>query len=855
MIKDKYSFKEIEKNRYQLWKEAGFFYADEKSTAKPFTIVIPPPNITAKLHIGHAWDNTIQDIIIRKKRMEGYNTLFLPGTDHAGIATQARIDQMLKAEGTDRFILGRDKFMQRAFEWQQKYQGLIYNQWAYLGLSVDYTKIHFTLDKQLSNAVYYVFKSLYDKGLIYRDYRITNWDPLAKTALSNVEVIYKEMSSKLYFIKYPLIDNSGYLEVATTRPETMFADQALMVNPNDKRYQKYINKVVYIPNTSIKIPVISDSYVDMKFGTGVVKVTPAHDPNDFLVAKRHNLKMPLCMNSDATMNELAQNYQGLDRFKCREKLIRDLEKDGFLVKIKDHKNAIGFSERTDVMVEPRLSLQWYVKMSELAKDALKTDVAFVPKRFKTNYKRWLENIQDWCISRQLWWGHRIPAYYDKDGKVLISNTSPGSDYSQDEDVLDTWFSSALWPFATLGWPNEESDLFKTYYPTNVLVTGYDIIFFWVARMIFQARHFTKKDPFKECLIHGLIRDKNGIKMSKSLGNGVDPIDVINNYGTDALRLFLTTNSSPGMDVRFDETKLQSSASMLNKLYNIARFINLQDSSIKNIDLNFTINNIFDEYIINKLNQVIKDANKLYDKYLFSEASKVVINFLWDDFAQNYLEITKVLKENNKNALKILKYCLVNILKLLHPFIPFITDYLYTEITGDNNLMISKWPQASKVSKQVFSNFSLVNNIVNQVRKVKADNKLLNKTPISVVIKCVSKEFKLLNNIKEILKDYLFISSLEIVDNYNITNQNLVITAGSTSLVFNKEELNSADKNQALEKRLKQLEAELARSKNLLNNQNFLTRAKKEKVDEEKQKLMQYEQEYKLVLEAIKNAIK
>lgn len=855
MIKDKYNFKDIENNRYNEWKEEGFFYADPTNDLKPFTIVIPPPNITAKLHIGHAWDNTIQDIIIRKKRMEGFDALYLPGTDHAGIATQARIDQMLKAEGTNRFILGRDEFMKRAFEWQAKYQGLIYSQWAALGLSVDYSKIRFTLDQDLSDAVYTVFKTLYDKGVIYRDYRITNWDPEAKTALSNVEVIYKEMNSKLYYINYPLVDSKEFLEIATTRPETMFADQALMVNPDDKRYLKYIGKFVYIPNTKVKIPVISDPYVDKKFGTGVVKVTPAHDPNDFQVAKRHNLKMPLCMNPDGTMNEMTGKYNGLDRFTCRKDLVNDLNKLGFLTKIKDHKNNIGFSERTNAMVEPRLSMQWYVRMKELAEDALKTDVEFVPKRFKNNYKRWLENIQDWCISRQLWWGHRIPAYYDNFGNVVIAKESPGKDYVQDEDVLDTWFSSALWPFATLGWPNTDSKLYQKYYPTNVLVTGYDIIFFWVARMIFQGRHFTFKDPFKQCLLHGLIRDKNGIKMSKSLGNGVDPIDIINNYGADALRLFLTTNSSPGMDIRFDETKLQASASLINKLYNIARFMQLKDSNITNLDTNFKLNNIFDKFIINKLNQVIKEANKLYDKYLFSEASKVITNFLWDDFAQNYLEISKINKDDVENTNKILKYVLINILKLMHPFIPFVTDYLYTELTGKKNLMVSKWPEAQKLSSAVFKEYDLILNVINLVRKTKADNKLLNKTPINLVIKAEKHSEKILVNISELLKKYLFINTLEFNKDYKITKDNLVESYQDIQLIFEKSELSNTDQADALEKRLKELEGELLRSKNLLSNKNFLAKASSDKIAIEKEKQAKYEQEYKLVKEAIKDATK
>ncbi|MGA0351724.1 MAG: valine--tRNA ligase, partial [Acholeplasmataceae bacterium] len=567
-----YDFKAIEKGKYDHWKRKGFFESGQDFSKEPFTIVIPPPNVTGKLHLGHAWDQTLQDIIIRRKRMQGFDALYLPGMDHAGIATQAKVDARLKSMGTNRYELGREKFLETAWDWKKEYAEIIKKQWAAIGISVDYNKERFTLDKKLNDAVNHVFLSLYDKGYIYRDYRIISWDSEAKTALSNIEVEYKESQSKLYYFKYPLVDGSGFMEIATTRPETMFADQALMVHPEDERYKHIVGAFVYIPGTQTQVPIITDDYVDMEFGTGVVKVTPAHDPNDFEVGKRHHLEMPLCIEEDGSMNHMAGQYEGLDRFECREQLVKDLDALGLVKEIKDYQNSVGYSERTGVMVEPRLSLQWFVKMDALSQQALQSSVEFVPTRFRKIFDAWMTGTFDWCISRQLWWGHRIPAWY-KGNEMKVQVESPGQDWIQDEDVLDTWFSSALWPFSTLGWPEETED-FKRYYPTNVLVTGYDIIFFWVARMVFQALEFTGKDPFKDVLIHGLIRDAQGRKMSKSLGNGVDPMDVIDTYGIDALRYFLTTNSAPGLDMRFDETKVESSWNFLNKLWHATRFVEM-----------------------------------------------------------------------------------------------------------------------------------------------------------------------------------------------------------------------------------------------------------------------------------------
>ena len=846
-MKDKYDFLETEKNRYLSWKEKGFFACAEKGPKKPFTVVIPPPNVTGKLHIGHAIDNTLQDIIIRKKRMEGYDCLYLPGTDHAGIATQAKVDNLLKEKGTNRYIIGRDNFLKEAFNWSYKYQDEIYKQWEAMGLSVDYSKIRFTLDEGLSDAVFYVFKKLYDENLLYRDYKITNFDVEAKTAISNIEVIYKEQLSKLYYIRYKFTDGSGYVVIATTRPETMFADQALMVNPSDKKKSKYIGKEVFIPLTLKKIKIISDDYVDPSFGTGIVKVTPAHDPNDFLVGKRHNLDTPLCMNTDGTMNELADKYKGLDRFTCREKLLSDLKDNDLLEKIEDYKNSVGYSERTNSVVEPRLSLQWFVKMKDLAKLAINTKVKFYPNSLKKNFINWLTNCEDWCISRQLWWGHRIPVWYDKIGNIKVLKEKPGDEFYQDEDVLDTWFSSALWPFSTLGFPNKKSELLKRYYPTSLMITGYDIMFFWVARMIFQGNKFMGCDPFKECLFHGLIRASDGQKMSKSLGNGIDPIDIIKKYGTDSLRYFLASNSTPGVDFRYDEIKVRSSWNLINKLYNIARFIILNIDNIKELDDNFKACNIFDEYIIEKLNILISDVNNVY---MFQEITKDISNFIWSDFASIYLEVSKYYLKNDKtkNTAKILKYVLIQILKILHPIIPFVSDYLYTEISGKDDLMVSKWPD--KLDSYDIKKCIKLHEIITLIRNVKAENNLSFKDKINIKITILDNlDFNLFILYKDFLKFFLNLEMLDIsnnpfsLDGYVIKSYKGIDVYFEKGIFEKKEDL----ENTLIKKRIDFLNSEIERSLRILGNPNFISKAKKEKVKEEKDKLSLYQNELKNLL--------
>ena len=639
MLEKKYNHKKVEDGKYEKWLEKQYFKSGDLNKV-PYCIVIPPPNVTGKLHLGHAWDTTIQDILIRYKRMSGYDALWLPGTDHAAIATEVKVINRLKNKGINKYELGRDKFLEECFKWKDEHESIIHEQWAKLGLSVDYSKERFTMDKGMSDAVNKVFVDLYNKGLIYRGEKIINWDPVSKTALSNEEVIYKDVKGAFYHIKYYLEDKTTYLEVATTRPETLFGDTAVIVNPKDKRYKKYVGKNVILPIVGKLIPVIADEHADPEFGTGIVKITPAHDPNDFEVGNRHNLERVVVMNEDGTMNANAYQYEGMDRFECRKKLVEDLKEADLLVSVKEITHSVGHSERTDAMVEPYLSKQWFVKMRPLADRVLdiqkKKDekVNFVPKRYEKIMNHWMEITYDWCISRQLWWGHQIPAWY-KDDKVYVGVTPPKEEgWVRDQDVLDTWFSSALWPFATLGWPNKTTDL-ERYYPNNVLVTGYDIIPFWVNRMTFQGLEFMDKRPFKDCIIHGLIRDKQGRKMSKSLGNGVDPMDVIEKYGADSLRFFLTTNTAMGLDLRYDEEKVRSTWNFINKLWNASRYVLMNIEDLKEITLDDLKPE--DKWILTKLNITIKDVTKKMEKYDFNLVGNTLYSFVWDIFCDKYIE--------------------------------------------------------------------------------------------------------------------------------------------------------------------------------------------------------------------------
>lgn len=850
-LSPKYDHKAVEEGKYDFWLKGGFFEAGDTSK-QPFTIVIPPPNVTGKLHLGHAWDTSIQDMIIRRKRMQGYDALWIPGMDHAGIATQAKVDKRLKDQGISRYDIGREKFLEQAWAWKEEYASIIRKQWAALGLSLDYTKERFTLDEGLNKAVNYVFISLYNKGYIYQGERIINWDCQAKTALSNIEVIHQDDEGAFYYFKYPFVDASGYVMIATTRPETMFADQAIMVNPKDERFKDIVGKEVYIPGTEIKIPVITDEYVDMEFGTGCVKCTPAHDPNDYEVGRRHNLAMPLCMNDDGTMNEMAGKYQGMDRFACREALINDLKESGLFDHLEKIVHSVGHSERTGVVVEPRLSKQWFVKMDVLARQVLENkEYEFVPERFNGTLKNWLTNIQDWCISRQLWWGHRIPAWY-KNGETKVCEKCPGEGWTQDEDVLDTWFSSALWPFSTMGWP-ENTEMLKRYYPTDVLVTGYDIIFFWVSRMLFEGIEFTGHAPFKQILIHGLIRDPQGRKMSKSLGNGVDPFDVVEKYGCDSLRYFLNTNSSPGLDLRYDETKIESSWNYLNKVWNISRYVMMNIEGYHEVDLKHAKLNLASRWILARLNQVIKEVDYNFDKYEFGEGNKALYNFVWNDFASWYVEISKVDLQSddaeNKNITQnVLVYVLMQIIKMLHPIVPFITEEIYQSLPHkEESITISSWPTVEEAfnDEEAINSLNIVMEIISAVRNERAKASKAPSAKINIRLEAKSQEVcDILNSAKPYLLKFTNPNELVItIDKANLENQVLVVLNDLTIYIPTNDLVDIEEVIKKLEGELKKLEGELLRSNNMLNNPNFVNKAPEAKIQAERDKKAMYEEKY------------
>ena len=848
MIDKKYDHEIVEKDRYQRWLEKGYFKSGNV-TKKPFTIVIPPPNVTGKLHLGHAWDNTLQDIIIRQKRMQGYDALYLPGMDHAGIATQAKIDEKLKSEGVSRFDLGREGFLKEAWAWKETYAQTIRTQWEALGISVDYDKERFTLDEGLSKSVETVFIKLYEKGLVFRKERIINWDIQAKTALSNIEVERKDIEGALYTLRYLTEDGRDEIQVATTRPETMFADTAVMVHPEDQKRAHLIGQNVLIPGTHVAIPVIADAYVDQTFGTGAVKVTPAHDPNDFEVGVRHALPMPSCMEEDGTMNQMAFQYAGMDRFACRKTLVKDLQDAGLLTHIKPIVHNVGHSERTGVIVEPRLSLQWFVKMEELAANALKHSTAeFIPSRFEKIFKHWMETIEDWCISRQLWWGHRIPAYYKNDEVYVGPN--PPAGFTQDEDVLDTWFSSALWPFSTLGWP-EKSDLMERYYPNDVMVTGYDIIFFWVSRMIFQALEFTGQTPFKKVLIHGLIRDAKGQKMSKSLGNGIDPMDIKAQYGMDTLRYFLTTNSAPGQDLRFEYEKVESSWNYINKIWNISRYVLMQieDSTVK--PLPESLNGLPNQAIIHQLDILLHDVNQLYDRYELSEAARLIYTFTWDDFASWYVEFSKPLMQDEKPLIQeetksVMLYVLTQILKLLHPFMPFVTEYLYQALPlkESESIMIAPWPKPSsfKVSAEATRTYEDIKALISHIRHLRNTYQVPPKKPIIIRIDTEQPEvFKANRHLIDpfITPEALLINEplKESLEEITEVLSHFTVHVPLGNLVDIKAEIIKQ------EAQLKTLENEIKRSEAMLSNENFIEKAPESKINEEKAKKAEYENQY------------
>ncbi|MCD4838717.1 valine--tRNA ligase [Neobacillus sedimentimangrovi] len=866
----KYDPQSIERGRYEWWLQGKFFEAKDDEGKQPYTVVIPPPNVTGKLHLGHAWDTTLQDIITRMKRMQGYDVLWLPGMDHAGIATQAKVEEKLRKEGKSRYDLGREKFVEETWKWKEEYASHIREQWAKLGLGLDYSRERFTLDEGLSKAVREVFVTLYKKGLIYRGEYIINWDPSTKTALSDIEVIYKDVQGALYHMKYPLADGSGYIEVATTRPETMLGDTAVAVHPEDERYKHLIGKTVKLPIVGREIPIVGDDYVDMEFGSGAVKITPAHDPNDFEIGNRHNLERIIVMNEDGTMNANAGKYQGLDRFECRKQIVKDLQEQGILFKIEEHLHSVGHSERTGAVVEPYLSTQWFVKMKPLAEEAIalqnkENKVNFVPERFEKTYLHWMENIRDWCISRQLWWGHRIPAWYHKEtGEIYVDHEPPSDleNWEQDKDVLDTWFSSALWPFSTMGWPDTESSDYKRYFPTDVLVTGYDIIFFWVSRMIFQSIQFTGERPFKDVLIHGLVRDAQGRKMSKSLGNGVDPMDVIAKYGADSLRYFLSTGTSPGQDLRYSTEKVEATWNFANKIWNASRFalMNMNGLTYEEIDLSGE-KSVADKWILTRLNETIDHVTKLSERYEFGEVGRALYNFIWDDFCDWYIEMAKLPLYGDDEAAKkttrsILAYVLDQTMRLLHPFMPFITEEIWQNLPhSGESITVAKWPEVRPElsDEEAAQEMKLLMEMIRSVRNIRAEVN----TPMSKKIKMLvkAKDEKVLASLEK-NRSYIerFCNPEELQMGLNIETPEKAMTAVITGveIILPLEGLINIEEEIArLEKEWDKLNKEVERVQKKLSNEGFIKKAPEHVVAEERAKEKDYLEKRSIVEARIK----
>ena len=841
MLEKKYNHEEVEKDKYEKWLSNNYFTCDVNSAKKPYCIVLPPPNVTGVLHLGHAWDVALQDIIIRYKKMEGYDTLWLPGMDHAAIATEAKVVKKLKDEGIDKYEYGRDKFVKACWDWTYEHGDIIREQWAKLGVSLDYSKERFTLDDVVSKAVKRVFVDYYNEGLIYRGEKIINWDPVAMTALSNEEVIYSEEKSAFYHIKYKLEDSDEYLDVATTRPETIFGDTAVAVNPDDDRYKKYVGRNVVLPLVNKLIPVITDLHADITKGTGVVKITPAHDPNDFEVGNRHNLERIVIMNDDATMNENAFKYCGMTREECREAVLKDLKANDLLLNIEPIVHEVGHSERTGVMVEPMIKKQWFVKMRGLADHVLEVQkdknkkVNFVPSRFEKTMNHWMEITYDWCISRQLWWGHRIPAWYRGDEVYVGMDEPKGDGWIQDNDVLDTWFSSALWPFVTLGWP-DNTKLLERYYPNQCLVTGYDIIPFWVNRMTFQGEKLMGQRPFEDCLIHGLIRDKEGRKFSKSLGNGIDPFDMIDKYGADALRYYLATDVAPGTDMRFDEEKIKSTWNYINKIWNASRFVISNISDLKNIELNNLKPE--DKWIITKYQKCVHEVKKFMDKYQFNNASSSIYEFVWSYFCDNYIEMAKY-SIDSVSTKSTLCYILTGILKMLQPFMPYVTDEIYSmlPVKDSSDIMISDYPVYNKKLVFEIEEYAVDDQIefIKSFRNVKAENN-------------ITKDMKVMFDTTD--DNDLIVKMLKIKD--NIVEKPLGIKAYrvfsnriKAQIFFEKVE---SDAERLLrEKEIKDLEASISRREKLLSNDNYVNKAPKNIVDMDRKKL----EEEKLKLKELK----
>ena len=858
-----YNPKAIEEKMYEKWCENKYFHAEVDRSKKPFTTVMPPPNITGKLHMGHALDNTLQDILIRYKRMQGYNTLWVPGTDHAAISTEVKVTNQLKDEGIDKKELGREKFLERTWQWKDEYAGTIEGQLKKLGVSCDWDRECFTMDEKCSKAVEEVFIKLYEEGYIYKGSRIINWCPVCKTSLSDAEVEHEEQEGSFWHIKYPIVGTDDYLEIATTRPETMLGDTAIAVHPDDERYKDLVGKKVLLPLVNKEIPIVADYYVDKEFGTGAVKITPAHDPNDFEVGKRHNLPEINVLNDDATINELGGKYAGMDRYEARKEMVKDLDEQGYLVKIVPHSHNVGTHDRCHTTVEPMIKQQWFVKMEELAKpaiEAIKTgELKFVPERFDKIYLHWLENIRDWCISRQIWWGHRIPAYYcDECGEVTVAREKPckcphcGCEHmTQDEDTLDTWFSSALWPFSVLGWPDKTEEL-DYFYPTDVLVTGYDIIFFWVIRMVFSGYAHTGKSPFHTVFIHGLVRDSQGRKMSKSLGNGIDPLEIISQYGADALRMTLITGNAPGNDMRFYNERVEASRNFANKVWNASRFILMNIDGKEITEPNKEDLSAADRWIMSKCNTLIKDVTYNMDKFELGIALQKVYDFIWDEFCDWYIELAKYpiyhAEENPvaaNSAMWTLREVLKKGLKLLHPFMPFVTEEIYSYLSPEEeSLMMSEWPQYKEdwcfeEAEDITEHFK---EIIRGVRNVRSEMNVPNSRKAKIYVVCENE--KLAAGIGSLKDSALMLaagSDFIVQDTKeNIADDAVSVVVPDATVYVPLEEL--IDFEQEIERLTKEqtrLGKEIARSNGMLNNEKFVSKAPEAKVQEERDKLEKY----------------
>lgn len=870
-----YNPKDFEDRLYDYWNENGFFTPKVDKTKKPFTIMMPPPNVTGSLHMGHALNNTIQDVLTRWKRMDGYEALWLPGTDHASISTEAKVVEKIKSEGKSKEEMGRDAFLEEAWDWTHLYGGRIKNQLKKLGVSCDWSRDRFTLDEQLSKAVEEVFIRLYDKGLIYRGDRIINWCPSCHTAISDAEVDHEDSHGHIWQIRYQLKDSDEYIEIATTRPETMLGDLAIAVNPEDDRYKALVGKLAILPLVDREIPIIADSYVEMEFGTGAVKITPSHDPNDFEVGERHGLGQCIVMNEDGTINSNGGIYEGLERFEARKKIVEDLDAKGYLVAIKDHDNAVGHCERCKTIIEPLISKQWFVKMEPLAKPALeayeKGELNFIPERFGKIYTHWLENIKDWCISRQLWWGHRLPVYYcDSCGEVIVSRTKidkcskcEGSNLRQDTDTLDTWFSSALWPFSTLGWPDKTEDL-DYFFPTDVLVTGYDIIFFWVIRMVFSSIEQMGEIPFKDVFLTGLVRDSQGRKMSKSLGNGIDPLEIIDEYGADALRFTLLTGNSPGNDMRFYTERVEANRNFANKLWNATRFVlmNLQDDiSFDNIVLDNLEEE--DKWILSRLNNTIKEVSDNLDKYELGLGAQKIYDFIWDEYCDWYIEMVKSRlygsnEESKATAQKVLVYVLKDILKILHPFMPFITEEIWQSLPGtDKALIITEWPKYNAELKFEASEkgIEFIKTAIKGIRNARAEMNIAPSRKANVIFVTESEEVRgYLENGKRYFINLAGAESIQIVSDKNgIGEDNISVVLDRCEIYLPLKDLIDYDKEiERLEKEKEKLEGEIKRVVGKLSNKGFVDKAPAKVVEEEKEKQKKYEDMLNKVLERLES---